>query len=821
MRRNNSNESLNSATSSRRGKKPFYLRTKFLFLFMSLVNLLNFVDRGVIPGATNEINSFIERDLDTNTPDVYLGLLQSSFIIGYMIGSIIFGHLIHHYGRFFLTAIGCTIWILAVFLSGMAGFANSYIFLLFARILSGFGEAGLQCTIPPWIQNASPPKERGTWLAVFYTAIPVGTALGYAYSSLMAEAIGWEWAFFGEGLLMIPLVVFMFFISPHFPSDTVPPSQEGGNAGQGAIAADGDHKSLIPGSVTTSDNTALLGPSSNDPNNTGELEGIVGTPGHHQIKHPSMAIEFKNVMNKTLFLCYTAAYAAQAGALIGVSTFGSAFLMGLGFFDKESEASTVFGALISVAGIIATPVGGILLDKVLAKKVDLPGASRNNSTGGGENDAMIAEIEREDMERAEQARLDPLLDNGEGQDGDREGLQTGNTAWEDEDDFGDREDHPVIIHEHLSRLSLLVGYATLGGVLFLSLVYFIENITLYLICITIGSGFIFLCNSAINMGVMLSVPVRHRSFAIALNVVFLHAFGDVPSPVLVGLLKDSLAPGCNSADDDGATDDGNIAASDSCRHDAHGLRVTMLITTLWLTWTAIFFFFAYFLNKIHYLQLPDCCCVCCDDGSEDLDNDDNYDMRGVDRERHGYSNNIRGKEKYIGPSLNDTPSRGTGGGSSNGGRGNSSTGGGTSSVSNPMVTDTATVTSPTTITRAISPPITNNTVTKSSGDIVNEIWSNEQSLDRERQLSSDRVRILSADEYKIADAEEQRRSVERFKRLSRENRENERQSSTSSRLSNTSNTNKRRSKSSTSLSPSTSNEPLYNRFREIEDTINI
>lgn len=55
------------------------------------------------------------------------------------------------------------------------------------------------------------------WLAILYTAIPVGTAAGYAYSSIMAENLGWEWAYFVEGIFMAPLVCFMFYISPKFP----------------------------------------------------------------------------------------------------------------------------------------------------------------------------------------------------------------------------------------------------------------------------------------------------------------------------------------------------------------------------------------------------------------------------------------------------------------------------------------------------------------------------------------------------------------------------------------------------------------------------
>jgi len=38
--------------------------------------------------------------------------------------------------------------------------------------------------------------------------------------------------------------------------------------------------------------------------------------------------------------------------------------------------------------------------------------------------------------------------------------------------------------------------------------------------------------------------IANQSFGLAMMVVFMHAMGDVPSPIIVGYLKDSLAPGC-------------------------------------------------------------------------------------------------------------------------------------------------------------------------------------------------------------------------------------------------------------------------------------
>jgi len=53
---------------------------KFLFFLLVIVNLLNFIDRGIIPGAITEFNLFIQDSINTDSPDVFLGFLVSSLI---------------------------------------------------------------------------------------------------------------------------------------------------------------------------------------------------------------------------------------------------------------------------------------------------------------------------------------------------------------------------------------------------------------------------------------------------------------------------------------------------------------------------------------------------------------------------------------------------------------------------------------------------------------------------------------------------------------------------------------------------------------------
>ena len=47
-----------------------------------------------------------------------------------------------------------------------------------------------------------------------------------------------------------------------------------------------------------------------------------------------------------------------------------------------------------------------------------------------------------------------------------------------------------------------------------------------------------------NVSIFEGVPREHRAFGIAVATLLMHAFGDVPSPVVVGLLKDRWAPAC-------------------------------------------------------------------------------------------------------------------------------------------------------------------------------------------------------------------------------------------------------------------------------------
>jgi hypothetical protein len=108
-----------------------------MLALFTVVNILNYVDRGIVPGAFGPLGDYIRADIHQNDTDTYTGILQSeilflsscsaatscrtiwlagSFIGGYSVASISFGHMVHTYPPFRLMSVGLAIWTVAVLL---------------------------------------------------------------------------------------------------------------------------------------------------------------------------------------------------------------------------------------------------------------------------------------------------------------------------------------------------------------------------------------------------------------------------------------------------------------------------------------------------------------------------------------------------------------------------------------------------------------------------------------------------------------------------------------------------------------------------------
>lgn len=91
--------------------------------------------------------------------------------------------------------IGCSVALWSL-ASGASGLAGGFVALLCTRVFLGIGEAGYGPAAPTIISDLYPVERRGAVLAWFFMAIPVGSALGYALGGLVHAHLGWRWAFY-------------------------------------------------------------------------------------------------------------------------------------------------------------------------------------------------------------------------------------------------------------------------------------------------------------------------------------------------------------------------------------------------------------------------------------------------------------------------------------------------------------------------------------------------------------------------------------------------------------------------------------------------
>jgi len=134
--------------------------------------------------------------------DSKAGVLQSMFMIVYLMASPFVGWYGDKGRRLRLAAAGVALWSAATFGSGLA---LTFGALLLARALVGVGEASYAVVTPSVISDLYPADRRGRALAIFYAAIPVGSALGYILGGRIGKAYGWQTAFFvagGPGILL-------------------------------------------------------------------------------------------------------------------------------------------------------------------------------------------------------------------------------------------------------------------------------------------------------------------------------------------------------------------------------------------------------------------------------------------------------------------------------------------------------------------------------------------------------------------------------------------------------------------------------------------
>lgn len=276
---------------------------------LCFVNLINYMDRFTIAGILEDIQAHFHV---TNAEG---GLLQTVFIISYMIFAPLFGYLGDRYSRKWIMAFGVFLWSLTTLLGS---FMETFTGFIAMRALVGIGEASYSTIAPTLISDMFSKDLRSIMLAVFYFAIPIGSGLGYIVGSKAAEAAGaWQWALRVTpvlGVVAVILISIVLFDPPRGHSE-----------------------------------------------------------GTHQLQATSWSQDISALMSNTSFVLGTLGFTCVAFVAGALAWWGPTFVtyglkLQLGAENADmNDVSFIFGVIAMLAGLVGVSVGVISATRLRAR----------------------------------------------------------------------------------------------------------------------------------------------------------------------------------------------------------------------------------------------------------------------------------------------------------------------------------------------------------------------------------------------------------------------------------------------------------------------
>ena len=282
---------------------------------LTLINLFNYLDRYVISSLVESL-----KKSELALSDAQAGSLATAFLVVYMLTSPVFGTLGDRSSRPKLLAIGVGIWSIA---TALGGFARSFIGLFAARATVGVGEAAYGTVAPALLADYFPKERRGRVFAIFFAAIPIGSAAGYVLGGLIDQHLGWRYAFFIAGAPGLLLALACLTLAD-------PP--------RGATDEDEGHRT-----------------------------GVVGQdPSSHVLRPTSWVARYRHLLGNRPYALTVLGYAAYTFALGGLAFWAPTFLERVRGLSK-SAATVQFGAIVVATGFVGTFAGGWLGDFFLKR----------------------------------------------------------------------------------------------------------------------------------------------------------------------------------------------------------------------------------------------------------------------------------------------------------------------------------------------------------------------------------------------------------------------------------------------------------------------
>jgi EmrB/QacA subfamily drug resistance transporter len=183
------------------------LRFRLLVVSLLAVSFLGALDNTVVSTAIATVAG-------------QLGALEhmSWIIVGYTLASTvllpILGKLGDRVGPRKVFLVSVTVFVLA---SIACGFANSFVWLIVARVIQGMSSAGLQLMSQTIIAEVTSPRERPKYMAIIGAAFPIAILVGPVLGGLITDNWGWAWIFWINAPVGAIALVLAVVAIPHIP----------------------------------------------------------------------------------------------------------------------------------------------------------------------------------------------------------------------------------------------------------------------------------------------------------------------------------------------------------------------------------------------------------------------------------------------------------------------------------------------------------------------------------------------------------------------------------------------------------------------------
>ena len=180
----------------------------FVLSVLVLSYVLSFIDRQLMTILLEPIKA------EFGASDTAMGFLTGfAFAIFYAVLGIPVARLADRWSRRNVLAISMVIWSAMTAACGMAG---SFWQMAVLRVGVGVGEAGGTPPSHSLISSYFPARERSTAMGIYGSGSQIGVLLGMFGGAVIAETMGWRWAFFIFGLpgVLIGLLVFIIIKKP-------------------------------------------------------------------------------------------------------------------------------------------------------------------------------------------------------------------------------------------------------------------------------------------------------------------------------------------------------------------------------------------------------------------------------------------------------------------------------------------------------------------------------------------------------------------------------------------------------------------------------